>query len=233
MSKSLFGSFASPEAKNKVNGGGNNSKEGSSDNGEEKKRSVKINRTKNVYHARRIASELALEQELPWHWENGCAYHCFTFGDVDSLTFLRCAVKQTPLDYCIISTWCMALTDIKEVEDWLIKGYINRCDFYVGEIFQGSYAEVYLCLREMVRAHGGRVCVFKNHSKVMVGFGRNFDFVIESSANVNTNPRSEQSTITLDTGLARFYKEEIFDGINNFTHDFDGWQPYVLKRDRK
>lgn len=230
MNRSLFGSFAHPEpAKDKPEV--KNEKK-SSDKSEEPKRSVKINRTKNVYHARRVASELALEEQLPWHWDRGAAYHCFSFGDVDSLTYLRCAIKQTPLDYLLISTWCMAITDIREVEQWLDRGYIKRCDFYVGEIFQGSYAEVYLELRDMVKAHGGRVCVFKNHAKVMAAFGEDFDFVIESSANVNTNPRSEQTTITVDTGLARFYKEEIFDKINNFTHDFDGWEPYILERDR-
>jgi hypothetical protein len=78
---------------------------------------------------------------------------------------------------------------------------------------------------------GSRVCIFRNHAKVMAGFGNAFDFVIESSANVNTNPRTEQTCITIDTGLARFYKE-FYDEINNFTKDFDNWKPYTLKRDR-
>lgn len=67
----------------------------------------------------------------------------------------------------------------------------------------------------------------------MAGFGERFDFAIESSANVNTNPRSECAVVTVDTGLARFYKEEIFDKIQSFNRDFDDWQPYKLKRDEK
>lgn len=65
----------------------------------------------------------------------------------------------------------------------------------------------------------------------MAGFGERFDFVIESSANVNTNPRSECTVITIDTELARFYKEEIFDNIQSFNRDFPNWEPYRLKRD--
>ena len=38
----------------------------------------------------------------------------------------------------------MAITDVKEVEKWLERKDIGRADFYVGEIFQGSYADVYL-----------------------------------------------------------------------------------------
>ena len=194
-------------------------------------RKVGCNRTKGAYFARRVKSELNLEETLPWHFEHGAAYHCFSFGDVDSLTYLRAVVKQQPVEYCLISTWCMAITDVKEVEKWLEAGYIKRVDWYVGEIFQASYADVYLYLLGVCRRHGGRVCVFRNHSKVMAGFGRDFDFTIESSANVNTNPRSEQAVITVDTALARFYKEEIFDEIQAFNQDFKTWKPYKLERD--
>lgn len=75
------------------------------------------------------------------------------------------------------------------------------------------------------------MAIFRNHSKVMAGFGERFDFSIVSSANVNTNPRSEATVVTVDTALARFYKEEIFDNIQSFNHDFDDWEPYKLKRD--
>ena len=135
------------------------------------------------------------------------------------------------VEYVLISTWCMAITDVKEVEKWLERKDIGHADFYVGEIFQGSYADVYLYLKKVAERFGSRVCIFRNHAKVMAGFGNAFDFVIESSANVNTNPRTEQTCITIDTGLARFYKE-FYDEINNFTKDFDNWKPYTLKRDR-
>ncbi len=42
-------------------------------------------------------------------------------------------------------------------------------------------------------------------------FVSRFDFAIEGSANLNTNPRCEQTVITVDPGVARFYKEEVFD----------------------
>ena len=168
---------------------------------------------------------------MPWHFEKGASYHCISHGDVDSLTYLRVIVKQQPVEYVLISTWCMAITDVKEVEKWLERKDIGHADFYVGEIFQGSYADVYLYLKKVAERFGSRVCIFRNHAKVMAGFGNAFDFVIESSANVNTNPRTEQTCITIDTGLARFYKE-FYDEINIFTKDFDNWKPYTLKRDR-
>lgn len=186
------------------------------------------------YFERRIKSELALEESLPWHFEPATAYHCFSFGDVDALTYLRAIIKQQRVEYALLSTWCMSMTDADEIAKWIERGDLGHIDFYVGEIFQASYAPVFLRLSEIVRNLGGgtgRVAIFRNHSKVMAGFGERFDFSIVSSANVNTNPRSEATVVTVDTALARFYKEEIFDNIQSFNRDFDDWKPYKLKRD--
>ena len=196
-----------------------------------KGRGCKVISTKGRYFERRIKSELALEEQMPWHFENGAAYHCFSFGDVDSLTFLRLIIKQQRVEYALLSTWCMAVTDVNEIAKWIERGDLGRIDFYVGEIFQASYASVYLMLKELVESFGGRVAIFRNHSKVMAGFGERFDFCIESSANVNTNPRSESTVVTVSTDLARWYKQEIFDNIQSFNRDFDDWEPYNLKRD--
>ena len=101
---------------------------------------IKVKKTMTRHHARRLLSELALEQSLDWHFQPGTAYHCISYGDVDSLTFLRHIVKQQHLRYALLSTWCMAMEDIKEISVWLEKGYIDRFDFYLGEIFKGSWA---------------------------------------------------------------------------------------------
>ena len=193
---------------------------------------VQCKRMKGRHFDKRVKSELALEKELPWHFEPGCSYHCISFGDVDSLTYLRAIVKQQKIEYCLISTWCMAITDAKEIENWIEKGYIGRIDFYVGEIFQGSYSGVYSYLKDVAKRNNGRICIFKNHSKVMAGFGEHFDFVIESSANIKTNPRCEQATITIDTGLSCFYKD-FFDEVNSFNEDFEGWSKYEFNQNKK
>ena len=42
-----------------------------------------------------------------------------------------------------------------------------------------------------------------------------FYFGIQSSANINTTPRTEQASITMDKGIYDFYRS-YFDGINSF-----------------
>ena len=106
-------------------------------------KTVRVKQTINRHVMRRVTSELALEKELPWHFEQGASYHCLSWGDVDSLTYFRAIVKQQHIRYAFISTWCMASEDIAEIRQWIQKGYIDRVDFYIGEIFKASYRPQY------------------------------------------------------------------------------------------
>lgn len=190
-----------------------------------------VKRTKERHLFRRAASEQALEKVLDWHLETGYTYHIISAGNVDSLSYLKMILRQEPLEYCILSTWCLAMTDAVMLEDWLHRGFIKRLDLYVGEIFQRQYDGVYsFCASKIARRYGGRVAVFRNHAKVMAGFGPRFSFAIESSANIDTNPRTEQTAITVTREIALFYKR-FYDGITSFNRDFDDWKPYQFREE--
>jgi len=187
-----------------------------------------VTRTRQFY--RRFLSEREIEEALDWEFEQGAAYHIMSSGDIDSLSFLKHILRQQPVEYLALSTWCMALQDIEELDRYMRIGRIKRLDSYVGEIFKGSYGNEYRQLCDLNKRRGGRVAMFRNHAKVFCGFGERFDFAIESSANINTNPRTENTVITIDTGLARFYKD-FFDGIVSFERNFDDWTLYELTRE--
>ena len=182
---------------------------------------------KNQHHARRFTSEMQLEELVEWEFEKGYSYHFLSQGDIDSFSYLKFILRQQKINYLIASTWCMAKSDIEQFEKYLNLGRIKKVDFYVGEIFTGSYAVEYNLLVELLKKHNGRIAIFRNHSKVFVGFGDKFDFVIESSANINTNPRCENTVITLNTDLALFYKD-FYDGIVSFERNFDDWKPFSI-----
>lgn len=149
------------------------------------------------YEYRRAFSEVQLLNILGtngFHFERG---HCYCFisgGDVDSLSYLKAVLRE-----------------------WIEAGRIEKMDIYLGEIFKGSYAFEYATLKELYeqKPELGRMAIFRNHSKVMAGRGEEFSFAILSSANINTNPRCEQTCIIIDDGAFEFYKD-FFDGINSF-----------------
>ena len=87
---------------------------------------VRVKKTINRHKMRRILSEANLEKELPWHFSEGDTFHCLSWGDVDSLTYFRAVVKQQHIKYALISTWCMAMEDLREMDDWISRGYVDR-----------------------------------------------------------------------------------------------------------
>lgn len=118
----------------------------------------------------------------------------------------------------------MAGEDVADLRRWHERGLIDRVDFFVGEIFQRSYPDVYAAVREFISECGGRLVIFRNHSKVMAIAGERFDCLIESSANINTNPRSENTVVTVDRELTAKYIQ-LFSEIVPFNRDY-GAEPY-------
>lgn len=187
---------------------------------EERKRGVVSHRGGKRHLTRKAASEATLESALDWHFKEGDCYHCFSFGDVDSMTYFKHVLRQQRVEYLALSTWCMAGEDVNDLREWHRRGLVGRVDLFVGEIFQGSYPEVYALAKELIAECGGRLVIFRNHAKVMAIKGERFDCLIESSANVNTNPRSENTVLTVDRALVDDYVK-LFSEIVPFNKDCD------------
>lgn len=172
------------------------------------------------YEYRRAFSEVRLLEAMQYvRLQNGCTYNFITAGDVDSLSYLKVVLNQHDLDYVLCSTWCMSAEDILQLQLWYEQKCIKKLDLYLGEIFPGSYRVEWTMIKKFYEEHpeAGRVAVFKNHSKIYAGcnVADGFYFGIQTSANINTNPRTEQGSITVDKGLFDFYKD-YFDGIVSF-----------------
>lgn len=172
------------------------------------------------YEYRRAFSEVKLLEAMHYvKLEQGKTYNFITAGDVDSLSFLKVVINQHDLDHVLCSTWCMAAEDILQLQMWYDAGKIKHIDMYMGEIFPGSYRVEWKMVKDFYAAHpeAGRAAIFRNHSKIYAGCNEkeNFYFGIQTSANINTNPRTEQGSITVDKDIYEFYKS-YFDGINSF-----------------
>jgi hypothetical protein len=181
----------------------------------ERRRTVALVQREKKTLYRRAFSETQLMDAVGLNFQEGEIYNCITAGDVDGLSYLKVGLRQQPLDYVLISTWVMANDDILQIEEWLKSGQIKKCDVFVGEIFPNSYRVEYQELLRVITEDVGRVAVFRNHSKIFAGYGPKFYFGIQTSANINTNPRTENGSITINREIFEFYKE-YFDGIVSF-----------------
>ena len=185
-----------------------------------KRRTVECTEMTLKYQYRRAFSEAALLDACSPSILDLRPGHCYNFitaGDVDSLSYLKVILLHQRLSHCLCSTWCMAAEDILQLFTWHEARKTGSLDIYVGEIFPNQYRIEWQMLMDYYQQHPelGRLCVFRNHSKIFAGTGEKFSFGIQTSANINTNPRTENGCIIIDDGIYHFYKD-YFDGIISF-----------------
>ena len=182
-----------------------------------KRRSVQCLELSTKYEFKRAFSEVKLLESLKYEkLKENTSYNFITGGDVDALSYLKIVLNEQNLDYLLFSTWCMAAEDILQIDEWIQQGKIKKIDAYLGEIFPNSYKIEYKMMLNLFEKYKcGRIAIFKNHSKIFAGYGEKYYFGIQTSANINTNPRTENGNITLSKELFQFYKS-YFDGIKSF-----------------
>lgn len=114
----------------------------------------------------------------------------------------------------------MSKDDLIQIESWLDSGRIDRLDLYMGEIFPSQYGDEYELALRLQKDYGLRLVIARNHSKITLASNtyEKYYLAIESSANINTNPRIEQTAIHADQALYDFYLE-FFSGIRSIDRD--------------
>lgn len=163
---------------------------------------------------RRARAESVLAEVLPERLAPGDSWHVISHGDIDSMSYVAHVIKGQPLDYLMISTWVMAAPDVRLLERWVDEQRIGRLDFNFGEHMPAEYGDIYMAASQLAQYTGGTAKIARNHSKValLANFVEGFYCAIEISANVNTNPRIEQTALHCSRELYAFYRE-FFDGI--------------------
>lgn len=174
-------------------------------------------RQKHRHKARRATAESHLAEILPKVFEPGESWHVISHGDIDSLSYLIHAISGYGyFDLVALSTWCMAKNDVDQIAEWLDSGRIESIEVYAGEIFPSQYPAEYERLVEVAALYSGRLTIARNHSKIILAnqAETNTWLVMESSANINTNPRIEQTCIHNSADLFDFYLD-FFRGLRS------------------
>lgn len=193
-------------------------------------RSVKVLDTMPTVRKMRLLSDAALSDALPWHLECGHAYHIATNGEVDGTSIITHVIRSQHVYYALVATWCVGKLDAEVLRGLCRDGLVDRLDIYTGEVFKESRHAGFEQLADVAREGNGRLVRFKNHAKVVCLYGDRVDVCIESSANLNVNPRCENVTVTVDTALCDFWKA-FYDEVPSNNDEFREWEPW--KRTRK
>ena len=165
--------------------------------------------TRNHHLTRRAKSNAKLTEILPRQIEEGESWHVLSSGDIDVLSFTAHLISQTTyFEYLLIATWRINLEDLKVVRKWVESGLVERFDLIIDVRFQRLSPDEYQFAKELAREFSGRIVLARNHAKVTLlkSLERNIFYVLESSANVNTNHRLEQTTLHASRSLFEFYE---------------------------
>jgi hypothetical protein len=142
-----------------------------------------------------------VEDAFPHRYKGMCefAFNDGSFSFVDVIDYLLESTGKAHVD---ISTWVASTASTKKIEDFLEDSTIHGFRFLVDKGFVANRKPLY---DHIVNLYGDVVRVTKNHAKFCLIYNNEWNFVIETSANLNKNARLENFRITEHLGYRQFF----------------------------
>jgi hypothetical protein len=158
----------------------------------------------------RVLQQQALLDVLEEAPRAGESVHVVSDAKFDFWTWVPAMLTwlgRTESLYC--STWTLSRTNATELFEVWDSGKIGTAHFLTGTYFKRRETAVYAMLLEGIRKRSGRYRAFQNHAKVLLLDAPREEawITVEGSANLTSNPRTEQYVITNDRGLWDFHRE--------------------------
>ena len=144
--------------------------------------------------------------------EDEC-YKLISHGDFASISFILLVSEITKIKNMYVSTFRIGRKEILAIDEMKKRGRIDNCKFVFFNIMRKSNSEKYNyfdILEKICKKNDFEIAEKQNHSKVILLDTEMGKYVIETSSNLNENPKIEQFSFEKDSELYEFYKEEIF-----------------------
>jgi hypothetical protein len=139
----------------------------------------------------------------------GESLHALSDGTYNFATWLPQIVAWFDhIDELDLVTWTTSRHAAEELLSLHQAGKITRLNLYLSHFFRSRDPSTYAYLRQNLHPPN-TFHAFPNHAKILLAANRATDhyLAIETSANLNTNPRYEQYTITHDRNLWQFHRD--------------------------
>lgn len=151
----------------------------------------------------RVLKKQALLNIIPEPPALGEAIHVLSDATFDFWTWVPAMLEwvgRTEVFWC--STWTVSRPNVVDLLSLWDAGRIGTVNFLTGLYFKRRETAVYAMLLEGIRMRGGRYRASRNHAKVLLLEGSDGTrLTVEGSANLTSNPRTEQYVIVNDPDL--------------------------------
>ena len=131
-----------------------------------------------------------------------------SFSLIDVIDYLLEKTGKANID---VSSWVASYASINHIIDFLEEQKINNMRFLMDSGFKRTRKELY---QHIQKWYPGKTALTSIHAKFVIIYNEEYNFVVETSANLNKNNRLESFRITEDKTYCDFFRKtfnDIFD----------------------
>ncbi|RGX53177.1 hypothetical protein DWV16_17145 [Anaerotruncus sp. AF02-27] len=144
---------------------------------------------------------------------------CYKFvstGGFSSISFVKFVADRTKINEMAATTLRVGRKELECLDRLKKYGKLDRCFFIVGGIMandgkKGKVYRYYEDFEAVCRNNGWEYKATTNHSKIILMDTEAGKYVLETSSNLNENPKMEQFSFENNQALFDFYREWIMD----------------------
>lgn len=138
-------------------------------------------------------------------------YKFVTDGGFSSISFVKYIADHCHVRELYASSFRIGKKELLLINGMYNSGAIERCHFAVGTLMaSGSKSDrkygYYNCFKDLCDRNGWEYAMVNNHSKILLFDTDAGKYVIETSSNLNENPKIEQFSFEQSEELYEFYK---------------------------
>lgn len=131
-------------------------------------------------------------------------------GGFASISFIKSVAERETIEYLFASTLRVGEKQVGVLDDLEFSGKLKHAEFIVGGLMKNDEKTDYDYYGAFTRAckkNGWRYVVTNNHSKIILMQTPKNHYVLETSSNLNENPKIEQFSFENNKELFDFYKK--------------------------
>lgn len=137
-------------------------------------------------------------------------------GSFSSLGIIEFVASQTKIREFTVSTLRVGAKHLKALDTLHKNGKLDTVNFIVGSVMKndsklGKKYGYYDDLSEVCQKNNWKVIVRNNHSKILLFDTEDGKYVVETSSNLNENPKMEQFSFYKNDEMYGFYKGFLID----------------------
>ena len=129
---------------------------------------------------------------------------CLTYGQFSLIDALLAVLDQTGPAHVVVSTWTAAHADLTRSAELLETAEILSFKLIIDRSFHSRQPEYYQHMLQLFGTNSIRA--IRTHAKFITIRNENFDIVIRTSMNLNSNPRLENIEVSENKDFAEFFE---------------------------